>query len=217
MFIDVSEGFTVPVIRWWITDDGGSKLLWNVGLYLSHYTALHTRRQPSSRNKFPALGIFGESNPNQITTASLSIPSNPSFTVILQFDFLYVWSWKLSLNNQGLVNSTAYDRHYLSVIAPVIWNKEDAKSIYRSIVLAATADSTIERLGLEHQEDKKRGVRSCLTHWSLSVDEPNNKEYWSTVLPQGVISKCHRTQLSYRELDLLQFLFGNTTKWNNWA
>jgi hypothetical protein len=39
-------------------DDGGSKHLWNVGKFLSEYTAQQLRRQPSStHNKFMSLSL----------------------------------------------------------------------------------------------------------------------------------------------------------------
>jgi hypothetical protein len=39
---------TVKSGRYTLTDDGGSKLLSNIGEYLSDCTVLHPRRQPSS-------------------------------------------------------------------------------------------------------------------------------------------------------------------------
>jgi hypothetical protein len=46
-----NEGRYLPSFRAQLThrpNDGGSKLLWNVGQYLPDYTVLHPRRQPSS-------------------------------------------------------------------------------------------------------------------------------------------------------------------------
>jgi hypothetical protein len=53
---DVSEEFTAP-------DDGGSKLLWNVGQYLPDYTLLNPRGQPSSYrgSLFPGLSELRKS------------------------------------------------------------------------------------------------------------------------------------------------------------